>query len=152
MYCRLESSGSPRVYQHFKHLQRNHFYPTMKFSNIAAVLPFVIASSTQVAAICPGFNFGIGNLQDLGNGIHRWNVYDDSCNQVDGLTTTNNPCTEGIFGCSPPPIIFNHYRNTFSGLQYACRTDPNSGRCGNDVISVCFLAQFVVNIWQGILC
>lgn len=83
-------------------------------------------------------------------------VYDDSCNQVDGLTTNQNPCTEGIFGCSPPPIIFDQYTNTFTGLvyvhsysqsvlqfvhalvhRYACRTDPNSGVCGSDVISVC---------------
>ena len=45
------------------------------------------------------------------------NVYDDSCNQVDGLTTTGNPCDEGIFGCSPPPIIFNRYTSTFTGLM-----------------------------------
>ncbi|KAJ7892902.1 hypothetical protein B0H14DRAFT_960933 [Mycena olivaceomarginata] len=96
-----------------------------------------VALSTTVGAICPGFNFAIGNVIPQGNGINRWNVYDDSCNVVDGLTTNQNPCTEGIFGCSPPPVIFNRYTNTFSGLIYACRTDPNSGVCGNDVISVC---------------
>ncbi|KIL71374.1 hypothetical protein M378DRAFT_93899 [Amanita muscaria Koide BX008] len=106
----------------------------MKFT-AAAVVPFLIAS--QVAAICPGFNYGIGNVQSLGNGINRWTVYDDSCNAVDGLTTNQNPCTEGIFGCTPPPITFNSYTNSFSHLIYACRPDPNSGTCGNDVISVC---------------
>jgi hypothetical protein len=64
-------------------------------------------------------------------------VYDDSCNAVDSLTTTENSCTEGMFTCSPAPIHFTGYRNSFTGLQYACRTDPNSGNCGNDMISVC---------------
>lgn len=41
----------------------------MKFTTIAIALPVLVAS--QVAAICPGFNFGIGNEQDLGNGVHR---------------------------------------------------------------------------------
>ncbi|KAF1968340.1 hypothetical protein BU23DRAFT_541261 [Bimuria novae-zelandiae CBS 107.79] len=104
----------------------------MHFSTVT-----LISLAGSAAAICPGFNFGIGNQQDLGNGISRWNVYDDSCNAVDGLTTTKNPCTEGIFGCSPEPILFNRYTNTFSGLVYACRTDPQSGSCGRDVISVC---------------
>lgn len=106
----------------------------MKYSTSVIVLTVAIG---QAMAICPGFNFGIGNQQNLGNGISRWTVYDDSCNAVDGLTTTGNPCTEGIFGCSPPPIIFDEYTNTFTGLRYACRTDPNSGVCGSDVISVC---------------
>ena len=68
-------------------------------------------------------------------------VYDDSCNHVDSLTTTGNPCTSGTFGCTPPPITFNSYKNTFSGLVYACRPDPNSGKCGDDVISVCVCLQ-----------
>ncbi|KAF8187163.1 hypothetical protein BJ912DRAFT_1022684 [Pholiota molesta] len=91
----------------------------------------------SVAAICPGYNYGIGNVMSLGDGIDRWNVYDDSCNAVDGLVTNKNPCTQGIFGCSPAPIIFDQYTNTFTGLIYACRTDPASGNCGSDVISVC---------------
>ncbi|KZP28451.1 hypothetical protein FIBSPDRAFT_701035, partial [Athelia psychrophila] len=102
---------------------------------IALVLPFLLAS--QVVAICPGYNYGIGNVISEGNGVNRWNVYDDSCNVVDGLTTNQNPCNEGIFSCSPPPIIFNGYKNSFTGLKYACRTDPNSGSCGGDTISVC---------------
>ncbi|KIK64535.1 hypothetical protein GYMLUDRAFT_56939 [Collybiopsis luxurians FD-317 M1] len=101
----------------------------------AFCLPFIFASS--VLAICPGFNYGIGNVQSLGDGFNKWTVYDDSCNPVDGLITNENPCTEGIFACSPPPILFDGYTNTFTGLKYACRTDPNSGTCGNDVISVC---------------
>ncbi|KAJ7479105.1 hypothetical protein FB451DRAFT_1131297 [Mycena latifolia] len=96
-----------------------------------ASLALFVALATNVAAICPGFNFGIGNQMDLGN------VYDDRCNQVDGLTTNQNPCTQGIFGCSPPPIIFNEYTSTFTGLKYACRTDPKSGSRSSDKISVC---------------
>ncbi|KAJ7153304.1 hypothetical protein C8R46DRAFT_912582 [Mycena filopes] len=100
-------------------------------------IALLVSLATTVSAICPGFNYGIGNVIGEGNGINRWNVYDDSCNVVDGLTTNENPCTTHIFGCSPPPIIFNRYTNSFNGLVYACRTDPNSGSCGNDVISVC---------------
>ena len=48
--------------------------------------------------------------------LHLGLVYDDSCNQVDGLTTSGNPCDQGIFGCSPPPVIFNRYTNTFNHL------------------------------------
>ncbi|KAJ7636511.1 hypothetical protein FB45DRAFT_828757 [Roridomyces roridus] len=105
----------------------------MKFTSIVSIA--LLAASAN--AICPGFNFGIGNQMSLGSGINRWDVYDDSCNVVDGLTTNQNPCDEGIFGCSPPPVIFNRYTSTFTGLVYACRTDPNSGTCGSDVISVC---------------
>ncbi|KAH9889471.1 hypothetical protein C8Q73DRAFT_159755 [Cubamyces lactineus] len=100
-------------------------------------------AASQVSAVCPGFNYAIGNQQVIGDGISRWTVYDDSCNAVDGLLTNENPCDQGIFGCSPPPIIFDRYTNTFTGLIYACRTDPNSGVCGSDVISVC-----VSNSWS----
>ncbi|KAJ7641985.1 hypothetical protein FB45DRAFT_988318 [Roridomyces roridus] len=96
------------------------------------MLSITLLAST-VQAICPGFNYAVGQ----GNGINRWDVYDDSCNIVDSLTTNLNPCDQSTFGCSPPPIIFNRYTNTFTGLVYACRTDPQSGVCGNDVISVC---------------
>ncbi|EIM91766.1 uncharacterized protein STEHIDRAFT_48006 [Stereum hirsutum FP-91666 SS1] len=110
------------------------------FSLIAFALPLLLASQ-QVAAICPGFNYGIGNAIDegkLGNSeVTRWNVYDDSCNVVDGLTTTGNPCTSGTFSCTGAPITFNGYTNTFNGLHYACRPDANSGSCGSDKISVC---------------
>jgi hypothetical protein len=33
------------------------------FSKIAiALFPFILAATTEVAAICPGFNFAIGNV------------------------------------------------------------------------------------------
>ncbi|KAJ3554029.1 hypothetical protein NP233_g12509 [Leucocoprinus birnbaumii] len=107
----------------------------MKFTSAAIALPFILAS--QVTAICPGSNFGIGNVQHLGGATNRWSVYDDTCNQVDGLTTSKDPCTEGIFGCTPPPVTFNRYTSTFTGLIYNCRPDPNAGVCGSDPISVC---------------
>ncbi|TFK68393.1 hypothetical protein BDN72DRAFT_841872 [Pluteus cervinus] len=108
----------------------------MRFSAFS-LLPLL--SLVDVAlSICPGFNYGISNPQDLGNGVRRWVVYDDSCVPVDSLTTDMNPCTTGNkFGCSPPPISINFYRNSFTKLKYACRGDPNSGKCGNDVIAVC---------------
>ncbi|KAJ6495198.1 hypothetical protein C8R45DRAFT_824181 [Mycena sanguinolenta] len=104
---------------------------------ISASLAMLVALGVNVGAICPGFNFAIGNVIPEGGGINRWNVYDDSCNVVDGLTTNQNPCDEGIFGCSAAPVIFDRYTSTFTGLTYACRTDPNSGVCGSNVISVC---------------
>ncbi|KAK3203930.1 hypothetical protein GRF29_106g1005688 [Pseudopithomyces chartarum] len=103
----------------------------MQFSSL-----MFVSLAGCAAAICPGFNYGIGNVEPgpLGN---DWKVYDDSCNVVDGLLTTENPCDSGVFGCTPDPITFNSYKNSFSGLVYACRPDPNSGSCGDDVISVC---------------
>ncbi|EAU89930.1 hypothetical protein CC1G_08412 [Coprinopsis cinerea okayama7 len=102
-------------------------------AQLAVLLPMI----SSAIAICPGFNFGVGNVIPLGNGVNRWNVYNSNCDVVDGLTTNQNPCTSGTFGCTPPPILFNRYTNSFTGLIYNCRPDPNSGRCGNDVISVC---------------
>ena len=115
----------------------------MKFTIASAVLPLFLAS--QAVAICPGFNFGIGNVvQNVGtlngNSLNRCkcytlplnvnlnddglfvffltgNVYDDNCNVVDGLTTTGNPCDQGIFGCTAAPITFNRYTSTTSGLM-----------------------------------
>ncbi|KAL5115789.1 hypothetical protein ACEQ8H_006284 [Pleosporales sp. CAS-2024a] len=85
----------------------------MRFS-ILIITPL---AASFASAICPGFNFGIGNVQNLGNGINKWSVYDDSCKVVDSLTTNQNPCTSGMFGCSPAPIHFTSYKNTFSGLM-----------------------------------
>ncbi|KAF8073904.1 hypothetical protein FPV67DRAFT_1778485 [Lyophyllum atratum] len=102
-----------------------------------AIAVSVSLAAIGVQAICPGFNYGIGNVRSLGGGINRWDVFDDSCIVVDGLKRNQNPCTEGIFGFSPPPIIFNEYMNSFTGRRYACRTDPNSGNCGGTVVSVC---------------
>ncbi|EIM79478.1 uncharacterized protein STEHIDRAFT_135748 [Stereum hirsutum FP-91666 SS1] len=110
------------------------------FSFLSLSLSLLLASQ-HVVAICPGFNYGVGNAQDqgkLGNSeVTRWNVYDDGCNVVDSLTTTTNPCESGTFSCTGSPITFNGYTNTFNGQHYACRPDANSGSCGGDVISIC---------------
>ncbi|PPQ84429.1 hypothetical protein CVT25_011256 [Psilocybe cyanescens] len=107
--------------------------------NIKVGVIGALALAHSAAAICGGFNYAIGNVQHLNSNTNRWFVYNDNCDQVDGLTisSSDNPCTWGIFGCSPPPILFDEYTNSFSGLKYACRPDSSSGRCGNDVISVC---------------
>ncbi|THV03082.1 hypothetical protein K435DRAFT_602521, partial [Dendrothele bispora CBS 962.96] len=96
----------------------------------------------QASAICVGgFNFGIGGeiagQQGAPNRCKCWNVYDHGCNVIDGLTTNDNPCTQGIFGCSPAPIKFNQYINTDTGLRYACRPNSLSENCGGNSIDVC---------------
>ncbi|KAJ7766073.1 hypothetical protein B0H16DRAFT_1309633 [Mycena metata] len=103
-------------------------------------LAVLLGLSITAYGICPGFNFAIGNIISLGEGVSQWNVYNSSCFVIDGLTTTKNPCTQGIFGCSPTPIFFDHYTSSITGLNYTCLRDPNSEVCGNDVISVCVRA------------
>ncbi|TFK68310.1 hypothetical protein BDN72DRAFT_841998 [Pluteus cervinus] len=109
----------------------------MHFSAFS-LLP-LLALADVALSVCPGFNYAIGNAQPLNTGYKRWLIYDDSCKEADNLvmTTDGNLCTSGVFGCSSPPLAINTYRNTRTGLNYACRPDPNSGVCGNDVISVC---------------
>ncbi|KAG2002005.1 hypothetical protein CC2G_004856 [Coprinopsis cinerea AmutBmut pab1-1] len=68
-------------------------------AQLAVLLPMVASA----IAICPGFNFGIGNVIRLDSGMNRWNVYNSDCVVVDGLTTTQNPCNSGTFGCTPAP-------------------------------------------------
>ncbi|TFK68283.1 hypothetical protein BDN72DRAFT_898236 [Pluteus cervinus] len=110
----------------------------MHFSAFS-LLPF-LALADVALSICPGFNYGIGNV-NAGDEYNMWNVYDDSCKVVDGLglLTKDNPCfaQNGIFGCSPPPVYFNRYKSTHTGLIYTCRPDGGSGSCGSDIISVC---------------
>ncbi|KAJ7226987.1 hypothetical protein GGX14DRAFT_347968 [Mycena pura] len=112
-----------------------------------ALIPLVVLIGISITAhaVCPGFNSAIGNVIRLAEGVNRWNVYNSSCFVVDGLTTTMNPCTQGIFGCSPAPIFFDQYTNAAAGLKYACQRDPNSDLCGNDNISVCVSATIAAN-------
>ncbi|KAG6357983.1 hypothetical protein INS49_013866 [Diaporthe citri] len=42
-----------------------------------------------------------------------------------------------MFSCSPAPITFTRYGNSFTGLTYACRTDSRAGSCGGNIISGC---------------
>ncbi|KAI7781797.1 hypothetical protein LA080_014287 [Diaporthe eres] len=86
----------------------------MQFLTLKLVVLTVLGSASSVGAICPGFNAGIGHQQNLGGGVSR--------------------C---MFGCSPPPIIFNRWRYNANGLWFSCRTDSIAGSCGSDSISVC---------------
>ncbi|KAI6123160.1 hypothetical protein EDD16DRAFT_1704491 [Pisolithus croceorrhizus] len=91
--------------------------------------------ATFAAAICPGYNFGItqtGSNTNPDYGV--WQVFDDSCNVVYQVIATN-PCTVGVFDCSPAPITFTGLH--LDGLDYACRSDVNSGSCNGDAIQVC---------------
>ncbi|KAF9556213.1 hypothetical protein CPC08DRAFT_694693 [Agrocybe pediades] len=109
-----------------------------KFSLFVAFLPSLIGSAF---AVCAGSTFAIGNQQVLGPAgdatVSRWSVYAGNCNEVDGLTTTENPCTSGTFGCSPPPIFFDSYTSSFTGETFSCSRDGASESCGSDQISVC---------------
>lgn len=127
----------------------------MQSLTLAFVLSAVVG---QTLAICAGFNYAIGHQQNLGGGVSRCTfscllghipqsltlgiayagqVYDDSCNPVDSLTTTGNPCTSGTFSCSPPPIIFNGYTNTFSHLQSVL----NSGALLTSILKLMLLVM-----------
>ncbi|KAG6848298.1 hypothetical protein H0H93_001431 [Arthromyces matolae] len=107
------------------------------FPKATVVLVALFASATSVLAVCGGNKFAVGNVIALGSGVNRWDVYDNNCNIVDSLTTNLNPCTQGTFGCSPPPIYFNQYTNTFNKQTYQCHRDPVGESCGADTISVC---------------
>ncbi|OBZ76644.1 Phenylalanine--tRNA ligase beta subunit [Grifola frondosa] len=95
----------------------------------------LVALASQVAAICPGYNYGIiDDGSEPGTGGFGYAVVDDSCNQVYSLVTTN-PCDEPLFSCSPPPITITALH--LDGLNYACRGDPNSGSCNGAPVQVC---------------
>ncbi|KAJ6484925.1 hypothetical protein C8R45DRAFT_789789, partial [Mycena sanguinolenta] len=102
-------------------------------------LAVLIGLSITAHAICPGFDFAIGDVISLSGGGSHWNVYDGSCSVVDSLNvnSTGNPCDQGIFGCSPTPIFFNQYTNSATKTTYACQRDPNSDVCDSNNIAVC---------------
>jgi len=133
---------------HFKNLHNNIckssswmfiFPPLLVIRNMLKAIVFFLPllATTNVAAVCANFKFAIGNVIGEGPIINRWNVYDNNCNIVDGLTTNENPCNVGIFGCSPSPIIFNQYVNTYTGSKLTCASDTASESCSGDPISVC---------------
>ena len=66
---RIKAWSSPPVQQVSFQSQRS----TMKFTIATTFLPLFLAH--QAVGICPGFNFGIGNAQGLGNGINRCKCY-----------------------------------------------------------------------------
>ncbi|KAI6036597.1 hypothetical protein BKA83DRAFT_4165142 [Pisolithus microcarpus] len=102
------------------------------------ILPTVAAATIFVAsasAICPGYNFGItqtGSNTNPDYGV--WEVYDDSCNDVYQVIASN-PCTVGVFDCSPAPVTFTGLH--LDGLNYACNPDANAGSCNGVGIQVC---------------
>ena len=74
-------------------------------------------------------------------------VYDDTCEIVETLIYTgSNPCTDGSFSCSPPPITITGAN--ILGSWYECRTDPRSGSCGHK-INVCVSSPACVS--DGVL-
>ncbi|KAJ7714528.1 hypothetical protein DFH07DRAFT_974452 [Mycena maculata] len=94
-----------------------------------------VASST--GSVCPGFNFAIGTPKASDFGPETWNVYNDGCTLVDGFAANLGPPNVPGMQCTPPtPRLVTVYNSTKSGL-YQCRTDPRSGLCGKDVITVC---------------
>ncbi|KAF8340448.1 uncharacterized protein EI90DRAFT_2989707 [Cantharellus anzutake] len=96
-------------------------------------------STSKVVAICAGTVYGIGNVIGIGVGVNRWNIYDNNCKVVDGVTTDLNPCNQpsGIFACSGSPIYYYGYVNSFTGTKYNCGRDNTTESCGSDIISVC---------------
>ena len=78
--------------------------------------------STSAIAICPGCNYGIANMDTetclthlvgflpLLKSNQTGKVFDDSYNAVYEVISSN-PCTVGVFDCSPAPVMF-------TGLNY----------------------------------
>lgn len=43
----------------------------MQFSTFKFTMLALLGSATSVSAICPGFNYGVGHVRNLGNGVSR---------------------------------------------------------------------------------
>jgi hypothetical protein len=88
----------------------------------------------------------------LRSDILTGNVYNGSCQIVDGLTTNQNPCTQpsGIFDCTPPPLMFGAYTSSDTGIKYTCFQDNLTETCGTDPISVCVSLQ-AISLFTGAL-
>ncbi|KAF5378652.1 hypothetical protein D9757_009533 [Collybiopsis confluens] len=87
-----------------------------------------LSSTIHVSAICNGSNIGIGSLQRLSNGTAGWSFFDNSCNTVSfvDFTSAQNPCTSGIFSCSPAPVQFTGYLNQTDGSTYTCELEKST--------------------------
>jgi hypothetical protein len=134
----------------------NMFHPVTSLVLFSILLPLT-------SAICPGYNFGIGqSYSDAGlpsckfplqpisppsqqspissDTPHAGKVYTSDCKvaEVRTIYKDDNVCDTAISGiaCSPAPIVFTqlHARND---LIYDCREDVNAGDCGGDKIGVC---------------
>jgi len=77
--------------------------------------------ATCTVAICSGWTYAIA---DTGQGT--WNVYNTSCEVVKAVSAAN-PCTVGVFGCSPAPIKFTTLN--LNQTTYACVSDTTSETC-----------------------
>ena len=164
----------------YKDNELKSIYSFFKLSlswNMLKIALFVPLLATAVTAICPGFNYAIGNLQSLGNGINRcapkrvccltpWSFLILSQGTSTTIAATllmvwppmkipapreflvaphlqffsmniqTPSLTWGDFFWDPHCLAYiSHW--SIAITRYACRTDPNSGVCGNDVISVC---------------
>lgn len=42
---------------------------------LAKTLLFISLYASLAAAVCPGFNYAVGNVQSLGNGVNRCLLY-----------------------------------------------------------------------------
>jgi hypothetical protein len=108
-------------------------------------------------AMCPGFNYGIGDAQNFQNLGKSYSVYDASCNRVDGITTRGDPCRDssGIFSCTNG--IITGYRSKVDGKRYKCRTDKREGSCQGNGIATCvsfftaFIFLFCENLRRGFI-
>ena len=61
--------GSTSLFSGKKEISQCRYLIIMKFTIATFVVLATLA--TSINAICPGFNYGIGNKQALGNGVNR---------------------------------------------------------------------------------
>ncbi|KAF8417631.1 hypothetical protein EV426DRAFT_721070 [Tirmania nivea] len=95
------------------------------FTLALLAVSFIAFFSTAAHAVCAGYNYA---FYDGGSGTYIISDCTPQCNvvRVDRLGG-GNVCTQGNYKCSPPPIRVTDIR--VNGLWYACRNDPNKGRC-----------------------
>lgn len=66
LLCSKSQNIRPTAYYHSKIDYKYHL--TMKYLTSAIVASALLG---QALAICPGFNYGVGNQQNLGGGVSR---------------------------------------------------------------------------------
>ncbi|KIM65835.1 hypothetical protein SCLCIDRAFT_22393 [Scleroderma citrinum Foug A] len=82
------------------------------------------------SAICPGYDFGIAEANPS-----LWQVFDDSCNVVQQVTSPN-PCNGGVLDCTSAPNFTGLH---LDGVKYDCSPDGNGDSCNGHAIQVCCL-------------
>lgn len=73
------------------------------------MFPIIFTVMGMATAVCPGFNFAIGNMvkqepNDFNlqvEALNRWNIYDVYCNLYDYFTMdqSKNVCHDSLFEC-----------------------------------------------------